>query len=71
MLSRLGPPPSAVNYLSPLTCRRLGIALFLGGIDSSMVATSLVTIGHEFNEFVKLQWIVLAYLLTYLGMAIS
>ena len=45
----------------------LCLALFLGAIDSSIVATALVTIGRDFNDFIELQWIVLAYLLTYLG----
>jgi hypothetical protein len=51
-----------------LTIRRsLCLALFLGAIDSSMVSTALVTIGRDFNDFIHLQWVVLAYLLTYLG----
>lgn len=37
-------------------------------MDSSVVATALVTIGEAFEDFEKLQWVVLAYLLTYLGM---
>lgn len=36
-------------------------------MDSSVVATALVTIGNDFNDFLRLQWVVLAYLLTYLG----
>ena len=36
-------------------------------MDSSIVATALVTIGKDFNDFVRLQWIVLSYLLIYLG----
>jgi len=40
-------------------------------MDSSIVATALVTIGAHFDDFVKLQWVVLAYLLTYLGMTTS
>lgn len=47
--------------------RSLCLALFLGAVDSSIVATALVTIGRDFNDFIQLQWIVLAYLLTYLG----
>ena len=50
-----------------ITQRSLCLALFLGAIDSSIVATALVTIGRVFDNFVLLQWIVLAYLLTYLG----
>lgn len=52
---------------SLLTQYSLCLALFLGGIDSSIVATALVTIGRDFNDLVQLQWVVLAYLLTYLG----
>lgn len=36
-------------------------------MDSSVVATALVTIGDAFEDFERLQWVVLAYLLTYLG----
>ncbi|OQN98776.1 hypothetical protein B0A48_15445 [Cryoendolithus antarcticus] len=48
----------------------LCFALFLGAIDSSVVATALVTIGAHFDDFVRLQWVVLAYLLVDLGFAL-
>nr|OQO31265.1 hypothetical protein B0A51_01019 [Rachicladosporium sp. CCFEE 5018] len=48
----------------------LCFALFLGAVDSSVVATALVTIGAHFDDFVRLQWVVLAYLLVDLGFAL-
>jgi hypothetical protein len=48
----------------------LAFSLILSVMDSSIVATALVTIGAHFDDFVKLQWVVLAYLLTYLGRTI-
>lgn len=36
-------------------------------MDSSAVSTALVTIGDHFNDFMHIQWVVLAYMLTYLG----
>jgi len=68
---------SGVTFVSQLcyfctnltAIRSLALALFLGGIDSSIVATALITIGRNFNDFARLQWVVLAYLLTYLGTA--
>lgn len=51
------------------TARSLCLALFLSGIDGSIVATALVTIGHDFNNFIQLQWVILAYLLTEVGMS--
>lgn len=36
-------------------------------LDTSIVSTSLVTISHKLNDFVNAPWIILAYLLTYMG----
>jgi hypothetical protein len=36
-------------------------------MDSSAVSTALVTIGDHFDDFTRIQWVVLAYMLTYLG----
>jgi hypothetical protein len=45
----------------------LYLGLVLSIMDSSAVSTALVTIGAHFNDFVHIQWVVLAYMLTYLG----
>lgn len=45
----------------------LCFALLLGAMDSSIVATALVSIGAQFDDFRRLQWVVLAYLLVDLG----
>ncbi|KYK60648.1 Major facilitator superfamily domain, general substrate transporter [Drechmeria coniospora] len=46
------------------------VGLLFSSLDTSIVSTSLVTISHELNDFVNAPWIVLAYLLTYMGFAI-
>lgn len=40
-------------------------------MDSSIVATALITIGNYFDDFLQIQWVVLAYLLTYLGKSLE
>ncbi|XP_044721573.1 major facilitator superfamily domain-containing protein [Hirsutella rhossiliensis] len=42
----------------------------MASLDTSIVSTSLVTISHELNDFVNAPWIVLAYLLTYMGFSV-
>lgn len=39
-------------------------------MESSIVATALVTIAEKFNNFLNVQWVVLAYLLTYMGFSV-
>jgi len=39
-------------------------------LDSSIVATSLFTIGQEFNSLDRINWVALAYTLSYLGCAV-
>ena len=43
--------------------------LFLSLLDTTIVATTIYTIGTEFHAPIKVNWIVLAYLLAYLGCA--
>lgn len=43
--------------------------LLFSSLDTSIVSTSLVTISHDLNDFTNAPWIVLAYLLTYMGMS--
>ncbi|KAF4966624.1 hypothetical protein FSARC_5709 [Fusarium sarcochroum] len=44
--------------------------LLFSSLDTSIVSTSLVTISHDLNDFTNAPWIVLAYLLTYMGFAV-
>lgn len=48
----------------------LGLGLFLAMLDTSIVATSLYTIAAEFNELGAINWVALAYTLTYLSFAV-
>ncbi|KAJ8128366.1 hypothetical protein O1611_g5267 [Lasiodiplodia mahajangana] len=48
----------------------LSIGLFLSFLDSSIVATSLFSIGTEFNDIKRVNWVALAYTLSYLGCAV-
>ncbi|KAF1968563.1 MFS multidrug transporter-like protein [Bimuria novae-zelandiae CBS 107.79] len=41
--------------------------LFLGFLDTSIVATALYTIGAEFQSLSKVNWVALSYTLAYLG----
>lgn len=54
-------------YRAQLTRRSLLVGLLFSSLDTSIVSTSLVTISHELNDFANAPWIVLAYLLTYMG----
>lgn len=47
----------------------LCVGLFLSLLDTTIVATTLYTIGTEFHAPVTVNWIVLSYLLAYLGCA--
>lgn len=40
------------------------LAMFLGALDQTIVATALPTIGRHFNDLGNLAWVVTAYLLT-------
>ncbi|KHN94262.1 Major facilitator superfamily domain, general substrate transporter [Metarhizium album ARSEF 1941] len=46
------------------------VGLLFSSLDTSIVATSLVTISHELGDFASAPWIILAYLLTYMGFAV-
>ncbi|KAK8145449.1 hypothetical protein G3M48_004408 [Beauveria asiatica] len=51
-----------------VTCLLSG--LLFSSLDTSITATSLVAISRELQDFGNAPWIVLAYLLTYMGFAI-
>jgi len=42
----------------------IGVAMFLGALDQTIVATALPTIGQHFGDVENLAWVVTAYLLT-------
>ena len=48
----------------------VALGLFLSMLDSSIVATSLFTIAVEFNDVDSINWVALAYTLTYLSCAV-
>jgi MFS family permease len=50
---------------------RVGISLFLTLLDSSIVATSLYTIGVEFEAAETVNWVALSYTLAYLSCAVT
>ncbi|KAK1596879.1 major facilitator superfamily transporter [Colletotrichum navitas] len=47
------------------------LGLFLATLDTSIIATSLITISEEFNDYGNAPWVLLAYLLTYMGCAVG
>ncbi|KAJ3500674.1 hypothetical protein NM208_g17091 [Fusarium decemcellulare] len=47
------------------------LGLFLSIIDTSIVATSLYSIGVEFQDVRRVNWVALAYTLSYLGCAVT
>jgi MFS family permease len=47
------------------------LGLFLSIIDTSIVATSIYSIGVEFQDVRRVNWVALAYTLAYLGCAVT
>ncbi|KAI0862955.1 major facilitator superfamily domain-containing protein [Xylaria cubensis] len=47
------------------------LGLLFSSLDASIVSTSLVTISIDLQDFLNAPWVVLAYLLAYLGFAIG
>lgn len=47
------------------------LGLLFSSLDASIVSTSLVTISIDLRDFLNAPWVVLAYLLAYLGLAIG
>ncbi|KAF3914584.1 hypothetical protein ABW21_db0206328 [Orbilia brochopaga] len=64
-----GPPAPPVLSNARLYIIGCGIwlSLFLAAFETTVVATSLVDITSEFQDFNRASWIVVAYLLTYNG----
>ncbi|KAG5981179.1 hypothetical protein E4U55_003212 [Claviceps digitariae] len=46
------------------------LGLLLAMMDTSIVATSLYSIGSEFNDLANVNWVALAYTLAYMGCAV-
>ncbi|KAL8810422.1 MAG: hypothetical protein Q9200_002590 [Gallowayella weberi] len=55
---------------SHLIALSLALGLMLAIIETSITATALVTIGEYFQDSVTVTWVVLAYLLSYMGFAV-
>ncbi|KAF7542778.1 hypothetical protein G7Z17_g11284 [Cylindrodendrum hubeiense] len=75
--SNLTPPTSSEAHESTIPPTRFWmlsvgvlLGLFLSMIDTSIVATSLYTIGLEFDALETVNWVALAYTLAYLGCAV-
>src|ERR1043166_4908223 len=67
----MNPPPAPVSHHLPLAHAEirtivLGIllAMFLGALDQTIIATALPTIGRELADVENLSWVVTVYLLT-------
>ena len=63
------------NLFTSVSCtdswlHSLCFALFLSTLETTIVATGLLTISSDFGRFDLAGWIVLAYLLTYCGFLI-
>uniref|UniRef100_A0A093VGU8 Multidrug resistance protein 3 n=1 Tax=Talaromyces marneffei PM1 TaxID=1077442 RepID=A0A093VGU8_TALMA len=63
--------PNLQGWRLYLVHASLYLGLVLSIMDSSAVSTALVTIGAHFDDFVHIQWVVLSYMLTYLGFALA
>ncbi|KIN02299.1 hypothetical protein OIDMADRAFT_103461 [Oidiodendron maius Zn] len=46
------------------------LGLFLSTVETSITATALVSIGHYFNNSIMTTWVVLGYLLSYMGFSV-
>ncbi|KAF6802134.1 MFS multidrug transporter [Colletotrichum musicola] len=75
--SRRGPNTTAVNHKLQYPPRALrgwklhttmfglSLALLLSALETTIVATTLTTIGTYFDDYSKVGWVVIAYLVTY------
>ncbi|KAF3767479.1 hypothetical protein M406DRAFT_39663 [Cryphonectria parasitica EP155] len=59
-------PPWRFAFL----CVGLSLGLLMAMMDASIVATSLYTIGTDFNDLEHINWIALAYTLAFLGCSV-
>ncbi|KAF9870448.1 major facilitator superfamily transporter [Colletotrichum karsti] len=56
---------------SPDMRRGLSLALLLSALETTIVATTLTTIGAHFNDYNKIGWVVTAYLVTNSGFILT
>ncbi|KJZ75925.1 hypothetical protein HIM_04749 [Hirsutella minnesotensis 3608] len=63
-------PSPATGVRQVVVIVSLLVGLLFSSLDTSIVSTSLITISHELNDFVNAPWIILAYLLTYMGFSV-
>ncbi|CAG9940841.1 unnamed protein product [Clonostachys rosea f. rosea IK726] len=68
--ARLGPKHPVQGARQVVLVISLLLGLLFSTLDTSIIATSLITISHEMQDFSNAPWIVLAYLLTYMGFAV-
>lgn len=52
---------------APNHCGSLFLGLFLSTLDTSIIATALVTIVTELDDFQRSPWVVVSYLLLYMS----
>ncbi|OAQ65949.1 MFS multidrug transporter [Pochonia chlamydosporia 170] len=63
------PPPISIARFW-LLCVGVCLGLFLGMVDTSIVATSLYAISTEFDNLNDANWVALSYTLAYMGCAV-
>ena len=64
------PPSARINvkgWRQPLLVFSVLFGMFLGFLDTTIVAVALPSIAGDFDEFSLSTWVVTAYLLTYMG----
>ncbi|KAH6981907.1 major facilitator superfamily domain-containing protein [Ilyonectria sp. MPI-CAGE-AT-0026] len=65
-----GRPSTAISGIQKHSVTGPQQVVLVLSLDTSIVSTSLVTVSQDLNDFVNAPWIVLAYLLTYMGFAV-
>ena len=67
----MNPPPVPASDYPPLAHTEIRsivvgilLAMFLGALDQTIIATALPTIGRDLADVENLSWVVTAYLLT-------
>ncbi|KAL2016161.1 hypothetical protein VTK56DRAFT_4129 [Thermocarpiscus australiensis] len=63
-------PPALPRLRYVMLMTGVALGLFLSMLDSSIVATSLFTIAVEFRDVERINWVALAYTLTFLSCAV-
>jgi MFS family permease len=56
-----------MTLFADFTCR-LSLALLFSALESTIISTSLITIGETFGDYTNIEWVVTAYLVTYSSM---